>query len=285
MESNFNAAATAISAEKFFTFGAGPGAGYRVSFTQIDRLDYRRSNTGPAEGLLQYQVGAGAFNDVGPLSFSSSASGGESLGPILLSSISELQNVAGETPVTFRIVPFGATGATGTFYIFDRANTTAADLSLKGLVSPTGGTPPAITTFSPDNGGAGTVVTIDGTSFTAQPAADDINWVMDPENASPLRGSTVPMSTSASADGDELTVTTAEPAPFLLSRIGALRLPCAATLEDPASIRSSSNGTGLFKVTEVVPNDHICRFTNTTSQARAVKIIRCAKQRQIQNSQ
>ena len=56
---------------------------------------------------------------------------------------------------------------------------------------------------------------------------------MDPENASPLRGSTVPMSTSASADGDELTVTTAEPAPFLLSRIGALRLPCAATLEDP----------------------------------------------------
>lgn len=97
----------------------------------------------------------------------------------------------------------------------------------------------------------------DGTSFTAQTAADDINWVMDPENASPLRGSTVPMSTSASADGDELTVTTAEPAPFLLSRVGALRLPCAATLEDPASIRSSSNGTGLFKVTEVVPNDHI----------------------------
>ena len=97
----------------------------------------------------------------------------------------------------------------------------------------------------------------DGTSFTAQTAADDINWVMDPGNASPLRGSTVPMSTSASADGDELTVTTAEPAPFLLSRIGALRLPCAATLEDPASIRSSSNGTGLFKVTEVVPNDHI----------------------------
>lgn len=61
----------------------------------------------------------------------------------------------------------------------------------------------------------------DGTSFTAQTAADDINWVMDPENASPLRGSTVPMSTSASADGDELTVTTAEPAPFLLSQVGS----------------------------------------------------------------
>ena len=68
-------AASAISVEKFFTFGVAPAAGYRVSFTQIDRLDYRRSGTGPAEGLLQYQVGAGAFTDVGPLSFSSSALG------------------------------------------------------------------------------------------------------------------------------------------------------------------------------------------------------------------
>lgn len=97
----------------------------------------------------------------------------------------------------------------------------------------------------------------DGTPFTAQTAADNINWIADPKNGSPWLGVSVPESTAATADGDVLTVTTAEPAPFLLERIGGLKLVCKAALDDPSSIRNGSNGTGLFQVTEVVANDHV----------------------------
>lgn len=97
----------------------------------------------------------------------------------------------------------------------------------------------------------------DGTTFTAQTAANNINWVVDKTNGSPWLGASVPETAVATADGDELTIKTAEPAPFLLERIGALKLACQAALDDPASVRSSSNGTGLFKITEVVANDHV----------------------------
>ena len=280
--------ASAISLGKFFTFGVAPGAGYRVSFTQIDRLDYRRSGTGPAEGLLQYQVGAGAFTDVGPLSFSSSASGGESLGPILLSSISELQNVAGETPVTFRIVPFGASSASGTFYIFDRANTTAADLSVKGLVTLTSGTPPAITSFSPDNGGAGTVVTIDGTLFTAAPTVS-FNGIPAPGatvNAGRTRITvTVPpgattglivVSTSGGAAASP-SAFTVPPLPLLALSTDPTFFPENATLdatitrpaEGPSlsspltvNLSSSNSGKAVVPTTVVIPaNELFATFT------------------------
>ena len=70
-------------------------------------------------------------------------------------------------------------------------------------------------------------------------------------------GASVPETAVATADGDELTIKTTEPAPFLLERIGALKMACQAALDDPASVRGSSNGTGLFKITEVVANDHV----------------------------
>jgi hypothetical protein len=281
-------AASAISGEKFFTFGAAPGPGYRVSFTQIDRLDYRRSNTGPAEGLLQYQVGAGAFTDVGPLSFSSSASGGESLGPILLSSISELQNVAGETPVTFRIVPFGASSTGGTFYIYDRANTTAADLSVKGLVSPAGGIPPAITSFSPDNGGAGTVVTIDGTSFTAIPTVS-FNGIPAPGATVNADRTRITVTVPAGATTGLIVVSTsggaaASPSAFTVPPLPVLALSTDPTFfaenatldatvsrpaEDPAlsspltvNLSSSNSGKAVVPATVVIPaNELFATFT------------------------
>ena len=97
----------------------------------------------------------------------------------------------------------------------------------------------------------------DGTSFNAQTAADNLNWIADPKNSSPWLGVSVPPSTVATVDGDVLTVTTAEPTPFLLQRIGGIRLVCKAALDDPSSIRNSSNGTGLFQITDVVANDHV----------------------------
>lgn len=97
----------------------------------------------------------------------------------------------------------------------------------------------------------------DGTPFTAQTAADNFNWIVDPANGSPLKDSVIPGGAKATAEGDVLTVETPEASPFLLQNIGSTALLCSAGLADPKSVASASDGTGLFVIKEVVPNDHI----------------------------
>ena len=122
-------AAAAIAANQVITFSASVASGYTVSYSSISRFDY------PATGLLQYQVGSGPFTDITDLLYPSTSSGGDSLAPINLSGITDLQNVGAGTNVTFRIVNYGG-GSSGTWYVFDVANSTAPDLALQGTVSP-----------------------------------------------------------------------------------------------------------------------------------------------------
>jgi hypothetical protein len=129
-------ASNAIAANRFATFSVKANSGYRLSLTSIDRLDYRRSGTGPANGLLQYQVGNSGFIDVSNLAYTASTSAGGSLGPIDLSFISALQNVGDSNTVTFRIVNWGATSTNGTWYIFDVLTNSSPDLAVQGIVSP-----------------------------------------------------------------------------------------------------------------------------------------------------
>lgn len=139
-------AATAISAGDYATCSIAANAGYTVSFTNISRFDYRRSSGGPPNGVLQYQIGNGSFTDITTLSYSTTTSGGASLGPIDLASIAALQNVSASNPVTFRIVSYGASSSGGTWYIYNVANTTDVDFSIDGTVNPitTPTNPPAI---------------------------------------------------------------------------------------------------------------------------------------------
>jgi len=92
--------AAAIAASRFVTFTVTAGAGYTLSCTSISEFDYRHSATGPANGLLQYQIGAGPFTDIEPCLIRSAPSAGGSLSPINLSGISNLQNVGAGTNVT-----------------------------------------------------------------------------------------------------------------------------------------------------------------------------------------
>lgn len=101
------------------------------------------------------------------------------------------------------------------------------------------------------------IVCADGEPFTAQTAADNFSWIVDPDNGSPLRDSVVPSSAVATAEGNVLTITTPEPSPFLLFNVGAQQLACDGALADPKSISAASNGTGMFEITEVVAGDHI----------------------------
>ncbi len=126
-------ATLAIASNKFVTFSVMANAGFQVSFTAVSRLDYQRSATGATNGLLQYQIGSGAFNDITNLSYA--VTGGASIGAIDLSAFAALQNVGAGTNVTFRLVNYGGTGATGSWYISDVAGSSAPDFSLSGSVT------------------------------------------------------------------------------------------------------------------------------------------------------
>jgi predicted extracellular nuclease len=131
-------AAAAVTANDFATVSITPNAGFQVSFSAIPKFDYRRSATGAATGVVQYQVGAGAFTDITTVSYTATAATGGSISAIDLSGIAALQNVPPGTTVTFRIVNYGGTSASGTWYIFDVANSTAADFQIDGTVTASG---------------------------------------------------------------------------------------------------------------------------------------------------
>lgn len=126
----------AITNNRFATFALTAHAGYKVSFAAVSKFDYRRSSTGPTNGLLQYQIGSGGFNDLASISYPTNTSTGGALSPIDLSGIADLQNVGAGTNVTFRIVNWGGTSSNGTWYVFDVANSTALDFEVRGTVSP-----------------------------------------------------------------------------------------------------------------------------------------------------
>ncbi|TYP90417.1 ABC transporter substrate-binding protein [Blastococcus xanthinilyticus] len=96
----------------------------------------------------------------------------------------------------------------------------------------------------------------DGTPFTAADAADNINYVADPANQSPLLGLYVPPGAEASAEGSTVTMTLAAPAPFVLEGLANVPMVCASGLEDRSVLADETRGTGPYELSEVVPSDH-----------------------------
>ncbi|TDC53277.1 ABC transporter substrate-binding protein [Jiangella ureilytica] len=96
----------------------------------------------------------------------------------------------------------------------------------------------------------------DGAPLTAGDVAAAISYVADPANQSPHYGTMVP-TVPLTATGDDaartVTVTFQEPFGFPLHTIGNLPIVCAGRLADPDSLKTGSNGTGPFTLTEVVP--------------------------------
>ncbi|MHB1155718.1 MAG: PEP-CTERM sorting domain-containing protein [Phycisphaerales bacterium] len=131
-------AATAIDNNEFISFGFTVADGYSVSLSSID-LSYHRRTNGPNSGIWQYAVNNDTFNDIAPaVSFASTSTGGAALSPFTLTGISDLQDMAAGTNVTFRLVLFGAKSTSltlGYWSVYDVTNTTADDLSLNGTVT------------------------------------------------------------------------------------------------------------------------------------------------------
>ncbi|MET9230304.1 ABC transporter substrate-binding protein [Lentzea sp. NPDC003310] len=98
----------------------------------------------------------------------------------------------------------------------------------------------------------------DGAPLTATDVAANITFVGDPANKSPLAGIQVVPGTTATADEATRTVTVTSGAPdaFLLTNVGTLPIVCAKGLADRSLLAKGEQGTGMFTVSEIVPNDH-----------------------------
>jgi len=124
----------AISGNDFITFTLTGNTGYMLSISGIAAYNVRRSNTGPTTGQWQYQVGSGSFTNIGSAitwgTITNSA--GNPQTAIDLSGISALQDVPSGTTITFRLVIWGGTGSSGTWYLNDPSGTSGDDFIIQG---------------------------------------------------------------------------------------------------------------------------------------------------------
>lgn len=95
----------------------------------------------------------------------------------------------------------------------------------------------------------------DGSEFTAQTVADNLNYNADPANATFSYGSVIDENVSAVADGNTVTVTSTVNSPFLAVNVGTILMVCDAGLADPSILSDGTDGTGLFALTDVRPGD------------------------------
>jgi guanyl-specific ribonuclease Sa len=122
--------AAGITGNKFVTFGLTVSPDSTASLSAID-MNYRHSSTGPASGYWQYQINSGAWNLIGdfPSEFPNTST--SPMAEIDLSGFASLQNLTAGTSVNFQIVPYGASGSGGTWYVGDESG---SDLTIKGFV-------------------------------------------------------------------------------------------------------------------------------------------------------
>ncbi|WP_245673778.1 ABC transporter substrate-binding protein [Actinoplanes rectilineatus] len=91
----------------------------------------------------------------------------------------------------------------------------------------------------------------DGSPFSATTAAANITYQADAKNGTFWHGSNITADMSATADGNKLTITSKTNNPFLLASTGSVEMVCQAGLDDPDSLKDSTDGTALFKLTSV----------------------------------
>lgn len=130
---NTSSYANAVSGGDFVTFTVKSNTGYSLSLDEISAYNIRRSSSGPTTGQWQYSIDGTNFTNIGSSITwgNTTTAAGNSQSAINLAGITALQDVAATTTVTFRIVLWGGTNATGTWYI---NNISGDDLIVVGTV-------------------------------------------------------------------------------------------------------------------------------------------------------
>lgn len=108
-----------------------------ISFESIGVYNIRHSGSGPSTGQWQYQIGAGAWTDIGSAITwgTTTTAAGNPQSAIDLTSIPSLQNIGTGTVVGFRIVTWGATSSAGTWYFNDASGAPGSDLTITASIS------------------------------------------------------------------------------------------------------------------------------------------------------
>ncbi|MFG1922992.1 ABC transporter substrate-binding protein [Cryptosporangium sp. NPDC048952] len=98
----------------------------------------------------------------------------------------------------------------------------------------------------------------DGAKLTATDVADNLNFIADPKNASPFLGVFVPAGAKAAGENASgvVTLTLAQPAPFVLNGLGDTPIVCPSGLKNRAALAKTTAGTGPYKLVEAAPGDH-----------------------------
>ena len=98
----------------------------------------------------------------------------------------------------------------------------------------------------------------DGSAFTAQTAADNVNYIADPKNNSPFAGVFIPAGAKATADAGAgtVTITLPAPAPFILNGLSGVPMVCSKGLANRKLLATGTDGTGPYRLTQAAAGDH-----------------------------
>ena len=244
---------TAIASNAFIVCSISPATNYTLSFNAVDKLNYNRSSTGPPNGVFQYSLDGVNFTDVSP-SFSWSVTSGNGLTVnVDLSGISALQNVGYGTNVTFRIVNWGASGATGTWYIKDAA-TAGNDYEFLGTITQAAsGIPPGNVIVTPANISTNANATV---TFTVSATGDQPNyfWYQIAGGTTNLVSTDGPAFTLAnvsSANSGNYQVVLTNASGAATSSIVTLTVNDPAIIVQPANITNILNDVDFFSAAAV----------------------------------
>ncbi|HST19101.1 MAG TPA: ABC transporter substrate-binding protein [Gaiellaceae bacterium] len=102
------------------------------------------------------------------------------------------------------------------------------------------------------------VTCADGSKMTASVVKQNLDFVGNPANKSPLLGLFVPVGATVTANNSARTVTvaTTTPQPFMLQGLALVQLICSKGLADRSLLAHGTYGTGPYSLTDAVPGDH-----------------------------
>jgi peptide/nickel transport system substrate-binding protein len=98
----------------------------------------------------------------------------------------------------------------------------------------------------------------DGTQMTASVVKQNLDFVGNPTNKSPLLGLFMPVGATVTANNGTrtVTVTTNTPQPFMIQGLALVQLVCSKGLADRSILDHGTDGTGPYKLTGAVAGDH-----------------------------
>jgi peptide/nickel transport system substrate-binding protein len=98
----------------------------------------------------------------------------------------------------------------------------------------------------------------DGATMTPSVIKQNLDFVGDPANKSPLLGVFVPPGSTVAANNKTglVTITTKAPNPFPLQGYGLVQMVCPKGLADRSILTHGADGSGPYTLTEAVPGDH-----------------------------